>query len=169
MSSSPTIPIPLPTDNTPTVRAYIQKVLSTSHNFSNESALHSAAEWKAGSGADLRKMRARRYRETFGNRVARILYQEVRVQVLEEEYAEREPLSRETRGRNHILVRQSDLFQTGELMFGYRRVDGCYHDHREPCDARLHLPVSTCDRVYDIRFLGVGTLHGCSFGQTHVF
>lgn len=98
MASNPKVPIPFPTDDTPTVRAYIAKVLTTSHDFSAESARHSAAEWKSGTGADLRQMKAPQYRETFGNRVARILYREVRIQVLEEENAKSTPLSRETRG-----------------------------------------------------------------------
>jgi hypothetical protein len=100
MASNPKVPIPLPTDDTSTVKAYITKVLITSHTFSAESAHHSAAEWKTGTGADLRQMQASQYRETFGNRVARILYREVRIQVLEEECANRKPLSRETRGRD---------------------------------------------------------------------
>jgi hypothetical protein len=99
MASEHRVPIPLGTDGSSTVRDYITKVLKVSHDFSDESAHHSAAEWPAGSGDDLRKMQASQYRETFGNRVARILYQEVRIQVLEDEYANNKPLTRETRGR----------------------------------------------------------------------
>jgi hypothetical protein len=101
MASNPKVPIPLPTDNTSTVRAYIAKVLKTSHAFSTESAHHSAAEWKAGTGVDLRQMKALQYRETFGNRVARILNREVRNQVLEEQRTKSTPLSRETRGMTY--------------------------------------------------------------------
>ena len=82
MASNPKVPIPFPTDDTPTVRAYIAKVLTTSHDFSAESARHSAAEWKSGTGSDLRQMKAPQYRDTFGNRVALILYREVLIQVL---------------------------------------------------------------------------------------
>ena len=99
MASEHRVSIPLSNDVSSTVRDYITKVLKVSHDFSEESARHSAAEWRSGSGDDLRKMRASQYRETFGNRVARILYQEVRIQVLEDEYANSEPLTRETRGR----------------------------------------------------------------------
>jgi hypothetical protein len=163
MASNRKVPIPLPTDSTPTVRAYIFKVLITSHASSAESARHSAAEWKAGTGADLRKMKASQYRETFGNGIARILYKEVRIQVLEKEHAESKSLSRETRG----MIRRSGRDRTvgnAELMFDYRRVDSCYHDRREPCDARLRLPLSTCDWIRNFRVLGVGALYDYSSG-----
>lgn len=162
MASNPKVPIPLSTDDTPTVRNYIVKVLKLSHDFTTESAHHSAAEWKTGIGADLRQMKAPQYRETFGNRVARILYREVRIQVLEEEHAKRKPLSRETRGMTRRSER--DRAVDVELMFDYRRVYSCYHDHREPCDAGLRFPFSTCDRICDICVLGVGALYGCPFG-----
>jgi hypothetical protein len=162
MASNPKVAIPLPTDNTLTVRNYIAKVLKTSHAFSAESAHHSAAEWKAGSGADLREMKASHYRETFGNRVARILYREVRVQVLEEEYAKRKPLSRETRG----MIRRSKQDRTVnvKLMIVCRRVHSCYHDCREPYNASLCLLFPTCNRVCDFSVLGVGALYAYTFG-----
>lgn len=112
MASNPKVPIPLPTDDTFTVRAYIVRVLVTCHDFSVESAHHSAAEWKIGTGADFRKMKASRYRETFGNRVARILYREVRVQALEEQHAKSKPLSRETRGTYDSLPNEIKPWKT---------------------------------------------------------
>lgn len=101
MSSMPIdcmIPVPRGTDSADSVRDYIPKVLTISHGLSEESARRSALEWKSGNGKQLCKMRITRLRATFGNRITRLLYQEVRTQMLEEQYAPSVPPIRKVRG-----------------------------------------------------------------------
>jgi hypothetical protein len=101
-------------------------------------------------------MKASQYRETFGNRIAGILFKEVRIQVFEEQHIKSKSLSRKARGT--IARSERDRTANVELMFDPGRADSCYHDRREPCDARLRLFLSACDWIRDFGVLGIGAL-----------
>lgn len=159
MVSEPGVLVPRSAEGASVVRHYINEVLRVSYDFSEESACQSAREWTAGSGDDFRNMRLSQYRMTFGNQVARILYKEVKTRVLEEEYAENPPPTREVRGRLDCYRSFNYLDQQKANPLAHRCLDCCDTDCRKHYYTSLLCCASDACWVCNHRLLGIGALH----------
>jgi hypothetical protein len=83
-TNSATTPVPSSTDLSATVSAYIEDHLLSTHKMA-PSTTHAIAHQHTMHGAELREMKIARHRELFGDEIARTLYAEIRMRVLEEE------------------------------------------------------------------------------------
>jgi hypothetical protein len=83
------MPVPTATDLSAAVSAYIQHRLVSTHHMKPSTA-HAIAHQHTMHGAELREMKLARHRKLFGDEIARTLYTEVRMAVLEDEMEEYE-------------------------------------------------------------------------------